>query len=134
MHGVTLWLRVLFAALLLGTILAGFRARPPRRRPAASTWRYVLAGAFECYILGALALAYGLTGLGAVLIAVGVELLCLAAWLARSRGEDELGDEDGHSEPPGDPGDPEPEPSFDEREFWDWLSRRERERELAGRS
>jgi len=124
---VPLWLRFVFAGVLVVSMAAAFWGRPPSRRPRPTTWRRLAAGAAACYGAGCGALLFDEAALSAALVGLGVETLSVAAWLGRSMGDDGDGEGGGGSDgddptdrDPGTPGDGwSPQ---DDQAFWDYVS------------
>jgi len=88
MSSVPLAAKLLLVATLLASIAGAFFGPPPRRRrPGALRWLASLGAAL--YAAAALAL-WGAGSLlaAALLVVAAVEVVCLAAWLARGRGDD----------------------------------------------
>jgi hypothetical protein len=143
MSHVPLWVRCVFAAVLVTTMALAFWGRPPRRRPAPRTWRRLAGVGASFYGAGCVALLADEAVISAALVGVGVETLSVVAWLGRGLGgEDDDGGGGGGgggSDPDdrdrGGDGDGPPDvwrPS-DERAFWDYVDRRTRPRDpVAG--
>jgi hypothetical protein len=139
---VPLWLRCLFAGVLVMTMTLAFWGRPPRRRPRPRTWRRLAGAGAVCYGVGCAALLADEAVISAALVGVGVETLSVVAWLGRGLGgedddgrgggggtdDPDSGDQDGDGDGPTDSWRP-----SDERAFWDYVSRRDRPRDpVAG--
>src|SRR4051812_48647119 len=106
MSHVPLWLRCVFAAVLVTTMTLAFWGRPPRRRPAPRVWRRLAAVGAAFYGVGCAALLADEAVISAALVGVGVETLSVVAWLGRGLGgeEDDDGGGGGGSGGPGDRG------------------------------
>ena len=134
MTQVPLWLRFLFVALLLVTMALAFWGRPPRRRPRPATWRGLAGVGAVLYGAGCGALIVDQAAISAALVGLGVETLSVVAWLGRGLGGDDDdgggSDDDGSDPDSGQDGDGDgPEGRWsphDERDFWDYVSRRDR--------
>jgi hypothetical protein len=106
--------KLVLAIALFGTVIAGARARPPRRSiPAAELGRLVV-GALALYAVGVAASLTRHTLLAVLLYAGGIGVSALAAWL--SRGLDTRGGPPGGEEPAQDP--PSPSPQAAPRVDW----------------
>src|SRR4051794_32097681 len=143
MSHVPLWLRCVFAAVLVTTMTLAFWGRPPRRRPPARVWRRLAVVGAGFYGAGCAALLADEAVISAALVGVGVETLSVVAWLGRGLGgeddgggggggggsdDPDSGDRDGDGDGPPDAWRP-----ADERAFWDYVSRRGRPRDpVAG--
>jgi hypothetical protein len=142
MTHIPLWLRCVFAGVLVMTMAAAFWGRPPRRRPRPRTWRRLAGVGAVFYGAGCAALLADAAVISAALVGVGVETLSVVAWLGRGLGgeDDEgggggggsddpnSGDQDGDGDGPNDRWRP-----SDERAFWDHVYHRRRPREpVAG--
>lgn len=133
---VPLWLRIVFAGVLLASMLAAFWGRPPSRAPRPRTWRRLAGAAAAFYGAGCGALLLDEAVVSAALVGAGVETLSVAAWLGRSLddGEDDGGGGGGDDDPDdrdrdgdGDAGHgPDGWRPSDERAFWDYVERRTR--------
>lgn len=142
MTDVPLWLRCLFAALLVATMALAFWGRPPRRRPQPKVWRRLAGVGAAFYGAGCGALLAGEAVISAGLVGVGVETLSVVAWLGRGLGgedEDEGGGGGGGSDPDdhdrdgdGDGHGPDAWRPSDERAFWDYVSRKRPHEPVAG--
>jgi hypothetical protein len=142
MTHIPLWLRAVFAGVLVMTMALAFWGRPPRRRPRHRTWRRLAGAGAMFYGAGCAALLADEALVSAALVGVGVETLSVVAWLGRGLGgeDDEGGGGGGGSDDP-DSGDQDGDgdgpldswrPS-DERAFWDYVSDGDRPREpVAG--
>jgi hypothetical protein len=134
MAHVSLWVRCVFAAALVLTMVLAFWGRPPRRRPRMGTWRGLAGVGAAFYLAGCAALLLDEAVISAALVGIGVEALSVVAWLGRALGDDDGGgggDNDGDDPDSGDRGDGDGPPEgwlFDERAFWDYVARRERDR------
>lgn len=132
MAHVPLWMRCVFAAALIVTMALAFWGRPPRRRPRTVTWRGLAGVGAAFYMAGCGALLLDQAAISAALVGIGVETLSVVAWLGRGLGgQDGGGDGDGDDPDSGDrggDGDPPEGWRFDERVFWDYVARRERDR------
>jgi hypothetical protein len=143
MTHIPLWLRCVFAAVLIMTMALAFWGRPPRRCPRPRTWRRLVGVGAVFYCAGCAALLADQGVVSAALVGVGVETLSVVAWLGRG-----LGGEDDEGGGGGGPGSDDPDsgnrdgdgdgptdawrPS-DERAFWDYVGRRGRPRDpVAG--
>src|SRR3954468_24421605 len=91
MSHVPLWLRCVFAAVLVTTMTLAFWGRPPRRRPAPRVWRRLAGVGAVFYGAGCAALLADEAVVSAALVGVGVETLSVVAWLGGALG----GDDDG---------------------------------------
>jgi hypothetical protein len=143
MSHVPLWLRCVFAAVLVATMALAFWGRPPRRRPAPRTWRRLAGIGAAFYGAGCAALLADEPVISAALVGVGVETLSVVAWLGRGLGgedEDDGGGGGGGSDPDdrdkdgdgdGD-GPPDAWRPSDERAFWDYVSRHRPRDPVAG--
>lgn len=123
MSGLPLAVKLLLAAALVASIAGSFFGpRPRRRRPVAP--HALAAVALVLYAAAGLAVwaAESLT-VGALLVMVAVEVSCLAAWLARGRGDDRRWP----PEEDVDPDDPDP-PGGDFASFEAAIRRWQRER------
>lgn len=134
MAHVPLWVRCAFAAALVLTMALAFWGRPPRRRPRAVMWRGLAGIGAVFYITGCGVLLLDQAVISAALVGIGVEALSVVAWLGRGLGEEDDGgggDGDGDDPDAGDrdgDGGPPQDWRFDERAFWDYVARRERDR------
>ncbi|MDX6697974.1 MAG: hypothetical protein QOE65_1371 [Solirubrobacteraceae bacterium] len=143
MSHVPLWLRCVFAALLVGTMALAFWGRPPRHRPRPKVWRRLAAVGAGFYGAGCAALLAGEAVLSAGLVGVGVETLSVVAWLGRGLGGED-GEDGGGGGGGSDPddhdrdgdGDGEGGPHVwrpsDERAFWDYVSRKRPHQPIPG--
>jgi len=141
MTHIPLWLRAVFAGLLVMTMALAFWGRPPRRRPRPRPWRRLAGAGAMFYGVGCAALLADAALVSAALVGVGVETLSVVAWLGRGLGgEDDDGGGGGSSDDP-DSGDQDgdgdgPPDSWrpsDELAFWDYVSHGDRPREpVAG--
>ncbi|MDX6670646.1 MAG: hypothetical protein QOI91_1009 [Solirubrobacteraceae bacterium] len=141
MSDLPLWLRCLFAALLVATMALAFWGRPPRQRPQPKVWRRLAGTGAAFYGAGCGALLAGEAVFSAALVGVGVEMLSVVAWLGRGAGgedEDEGGGGGGGSDPDdhdrdgdGD-GPPDAWKPSDERAFWDYAARKGPREPVAG--
>src|SRR3954468_22648968 len=141
MSHVPLWLRCVFAAVLVATMALAFWGRPPRRRPTPRVWRRLAGGGAVFYGAGCVALLANEAVMSAALVGVGVETLSVVAWLGRGLGgeddDDGGGGAAGRGPDAGAPGDGDGRDDRwrpdDERAFWDHVSRRPGRREpVAG--
>jgi hypothetical protein len=144
MSSVPLWLRCVFAVVLVATMALAFWGRPPRRRPRPRTWRRLAGVGAAFYGAGCAALLADEAVVSAALVGVGVETLSVVAWLGRGLGgEDEDDGGGGGGGSPDDPdssgrdgdgdGPPEAWRPSDDRAFWDYVDRRGSPREpVAG--
>ena len=141
MTSVPLWLRCAFVVVLVATMALAFWGRPPRRRPRPTTWRRLAGAGALFYGAGCAALLLDEAAISAALVGVGVETLSVVAWLGRGLGgEDDDGGGGGGSQGPdsgGQDGDDDGSDGrwspTDERDFWDYVSRRRSPREpVAG--
>src|SRR5437588_11685132 len=136
MTHIPLWLRGVFAGVLVMTMAAAFWGRPPRRRPRPRTWRRLAGVGAVFYGVGCAALLADAAVISAALVGVGVETLSVVAWLGRGLGgeddeggggggggsdDPDSGDQDGDGDGPNDRWRP-----CDERAFWDYVSHRRR--------
>jgi len=142
MGDVPLWLRLVVAVVLVGTMVLAFWGRPPSRRPRPATWRRLAGAGAVCYCAGCAALLADEPALSAALVGVGVETLSVVAWLGRGLGgeDDDGGGGGGEPDDPDDrncggdgEGPPEGWKPADEREFWDYVSRGGSPREPVAR-
>ena len=141
MTHIPLWLRAVFAGLLVMTMALAFWGRPPRRRPRPRTWRRLAGAGAIFYGVGCAALLIDEALVSAALVGVGVETLSVVAWLGRGLGgedddggggggsdDPDSGDQDGDGDGPPDTWRP-----SDELAFWDYVSHGDRPREpVAG--
>jgi hypothetical protein len=141
MSHVPLWLRCVFAAVLVTTMTLAFWGRPPRRRPAPQVWRRLAAVGAAFYGAGCAALLADEAVISAALVGVGVETLSVVAWLGRGLGgeDDDDGGGGGGSDDPDDrdrdgdgDGPPDSWRPSDERAFWDYVSRKGPREPIAG--
>ncbi|HLM49422.1 MAG TPA: hypothetical protein VK279_02665 [Solirubrobacteraceae bacterium] len=92
------WIKLAATAILLVSIaLAFFGPRPARRASRRRVLAIGVAG-LAGYIVGLHAAMAGRTVIAAVLIALAVEAMCLAVWLARAGRDD--GGEPRHEDAP----------------------------------
>ena len=88
MSSVPLAVKLLLAAILIASIAGAFFGPPPqRKRPGALRWLAGL-GAVLYAAAGVSLWGAGSVLAGALFVCAGVEVVCLAAWLARARGND----------------------------------------------
>ena len=101
MLGFPLSLRIAAAAVLVVSTAVAFWGRPPRARHSPGAWRRLAVVAAACYAGGAAALLLDAPLASAAFVALGVEVLCLAAWLGRGIGEDGGTDDDAEDDEDG---------------------------------
>jgi hypothetical protein len=106
------WLKLVATAVLLASIAYAFFGPRPPRRAGRRLVLAVGAGGLLAYGTGLHAAVTGSTAAAAVLIAVAVESMCLAVWLARSPRDD-----GGEPRRPADPDPGEPPEGLDWDEF-----------------
>ncbi len=82
------------AILMLGALVAGFLARPPREPVSSRELKQLVAAVAALYMVGGVALAMHRTPLAAIVFGAGLVLCALALWLSR-----------GHTPPPKDDND-----------------------------
>ena len=126
-----LWVKALLAVGLLASIALAFFGRGPSRRASRKLVLAVALGGMVGYLVGIHAAVTGHAAFAAALIAVAVEAMCLAVWLAKARTDGGDGGMQRADDPePADPGD-DPGPDWEEfdraRGLWSRPEPRDRE-------
>jgi hypothetical protein len=133
MTSLPLWVKVVLAAGLIVSIGLAFFGRGPTRPTSRRLVLAVAGGGLVGYLVGLHAALSGRHAFAAALIAVAVETMCLAVWLAKARSDGGDGGTRRDDDPdPADPGEEGPDwDEFDRRRAL-WARRepnRRRERE-----
>jgi hypothetical protein len=126
-----LWVKVLLAVGLVVSIGLAFFGRGPTRPASRRLVVAVALGGMIGYLVGIHAAINGHYAFAAALIAVAVETMCLAVWLAKARSDGGDGGTRRPDDPePADPGD-DPGPDWGEfdRARSLWARREPRDRE-----
>src|SRR3954451_2931050 len=128
-----LWVKLLLAAGLVASIGLAFFGRGPARPSSRKLVVSVAAGGVVGYLVGIHAAVTGHYAFAAALIAVAVETMCLAVWLAKARSGGGDGAPHGKDDPErADPGD-DPGPDWGEfdraRSLWARRDPRGRDRD-----
>jgi predicted permease len=106
--------KVILAAGLLVSITLAFFGRGPVRPASPRLVLAVALGGMIGYMVGLHAAVTGQHAFAAALIAVAVETMCLAVWLAKARSDGDGGTRRADEPDPADPGDDEGGPDWGE--------------------
>jgi hypothetical protein len=133
MTSLPLWVKVMLAAGLTLSIALAFFGHGPTRPASRRLVMAVTGAGLVGYLVGLHAALSGRHAFGAALIAVAVEAMCLAVWLAKARSDGGDGGTRRRDDPePADPGDDGPDWDEFDRQRAVWARRdpdRPRDRE-----